>query len=164
VVPEAAPASLVGTSVKLSIAVESTQGKVLAVPIGALSVAADGTSRVQVDRGGRTRFVTVVPGLAAQGFVEVTPTRGGRLEAGDLVVVGSGPSSAAKAPTEPVGTPAPNPADATGGGGGSVAPESTVTAAPGTAPTPQATAPGPAPGPAPAPAASTSPSTRAPGG
>ena len=40
VLPERAPAALVGTSVKLSIAVKGTRGKVLAVPVGALSVAA----------------------------------------------------------------------------------------------------------------------------
>lgn len=100
VLPQGAPPALVGASVKLSIAVESTRGRVLAVPIGALSVAADGSSRVQVDLGrGRTRFVTVVPGLAAQGFAEVTPAAQGKLREGDLVVVGSGPSAASKAPT-----------------------------------------------------------------
>src|SRR5207244_12654269 len=43
-----APAALVGASVVLTITVSSTEGNVLTVPIGALSVAADGTSRVQV--------------------------------------------------------------------------------------------------------------------
>jgi len=115
VLPKAAPPSLVGTSVKLSIAVESTKGRVLAVPIGALSVAADGSSRVQVDLGaGKTRFVTVVAGLAAQGFVEVTPTPKSKLSAGDLVVVGSGPSAANRAPTG-VGTdPTPSPGSSAG--------------------------------------------------
>lgn len=133
VLPESAPPSLVGTSVKLSIAVESTKGKVLAVPIGALSVAADGSSRVQVDLGGgKTRFVTVVPGLAAQGFVEVTPTAKGKLSEGDLVVVGSGSSAAEKAPTGVGSDPAPSP----GSGAGAAAPGAasggaTTTPAPG---------------------------------
>lgn len=100
ILPRSAPPSLVGASVKLSIAVQSTKGKVLAVPIGALSVAADGTSRVQIDRGGgRSRFVTVVPGLAAQGFVEVRQTGKDALRERDLVVIGSGAAAATKAPT-----------------------------------------------------------------
>jgi len=127
VLPRSAPASLVGTSVKLSIAVHATKGKVLAVPIGALSVAADGTSRVQVDLGAsRTRFVSVTPGLAAQGFVEVTPTGTGKLKVGDRVVVGSGPSSAKKGPT---GTGTGLPPTSPGSTGGS-APGATTTPAP----------------------------------
>jgi peptidoglycan hydrolase-like protein with peptidoglycan-binding domain len=77
--------SLVGVSVKLTIAVKSTRGAVLAVPASALSVGGDGNSRVQVRRGGRTRLVRVEPGLAADGLVEVR----GRLTPGDLVIVGS---------------------------------------------------------------------------
>ena len=89
VTPARAPVSLVGTSVKLSISVESTKGKVLAVPLSALSLGADGNSRVQLDLGGRTRRVKVIPGLAAQGFVEIRPAAAGELKVGDLVVVGS---------------------------------------------------------------------------
>jgi hypothetical protein len=96
VAPGTAPAQLVGASVRLSIAVESTERKVLTVPVNALSVGADGSSRVQVQRpGGRSEFVNVEAGLAAQGLVEVRPV-GGRLEPGGLVVVGAkGASSAA---------------------------------------------------------------------
>jgi hypothetical protein len=90
VTPQDAPARLVGASVRLSIAVQSTKGAVLAVPLSALSVGADGSSRVQVDRGGgKTEYVTVVPGLASSGLVEVRPAGGATLKAGDLVVVGS---------------------------------------------------------------------------
>ena len=104
VLPKGAPPSLVGTSVKLSIAVESTKGKVLAVPIGALSVAADGTSRVHVDLGPRQDPLRHrYPGLAAQGFVEVTSTGPGR-SVRDLVVVGSRSGAARKAPTGKLGT------------------------------------------------------------
>ena len=81
--------SLIGASVRLTIAVRSTRGKVLAVPISAVSVAGDGSSRVQVSRGGRTELVPVVPGLAAEGYVAVRPTGGGRLGPQDVVVVGS---------------------------------------------------------------------------
>jgi hypothetical protein len=53
-----------------------------------LTIGADGSTRVQVLRGdGRTDFVDVNAGLAAQGLVEVTVRRG-VLDAGDLVVVG----------------------------------------------------------------------------
>lgn len=89
VTPAAAPLSLVGTSVKLTISVKSTHGPVLAVPASALSLGGDGSTRLQVRRGGRTRLVTVVPGLAAAGLVEVRPTVNGSLSPGDLVIVGT---------------------------------------------------------------------------
>ena len=84
---EAPPANLVGASVRLTIPVESTEGSVLAVPVSALTLAADGSSRVQRSVDGVTDFVTVVPGLSAAGYVGVTaPT--GVLKRGDLVVIG----------------------------------------------------------------------------
>lgn len=89
ITPADAPASIVGASVVLTISVTSTQGEVLVVPVAALSVAADGSSRVQRQTGpGAVTPVTVRPGLAARGLVEVTPLSAG-LKAGDLVVVGS---------------------------------------------------------------------------
>jgi hypothetical protein len=89
VTPSTASAQVVGASVKLTIGVESTRDAVLSVPVTALSVGADGSSRVQVQRvGGQTDYVTVQPGLAAQGLVEVRPLRG-RLAPDDLVLVGS---------------------------------------------------------------------------
>ena len=94
VTPTDAPAALVGTSVVLNITVNSTDGEVLALPVSALSVAADGTSRVQVQAKDKTTtYVTVTPGLAASGLVAVT-SASGELKAGDLVVVGSDQSSA----------------------------------------------------------------------
>ena len=80
-------ARLEGYSVRLTIPIKSTQGAVTAVPISALSLAADGTSRVQVQDKGTLNYVVVKPGLSADGFVEVTPTSG-KLEPGQLVVVG----------------------------------------------------------------------------
>src|SRR6185436_7205037 len=88
ITPGTAPAQLVGASVKLTISVRSTRDAVLVVPVTALSVGADGGSRLQVERpGGRMEYVTVEPGLAAQGLVEVRPVNG-ELKEGDLVVVG----------------------------------------------------------------------------
>ena len=89
VTPNDAPASLLGASVVMNITVNSTQGEVLALPVAALSVAADGTSRVQLQgKDKTTTYVSVTPGLTASGFVAVTPTNG-ELKPGDLVVVGT---------------------------------------------------------------------------
>lgn len=89
VAPGTAPVQLVGASVKLTIAVKSTRDAVLTVPVNALSVGADGRSRVErQDSGGQTEYVDVEPGLAAHGLVEVRPVSG-PLDADDLVVVGT---------------------------------------------------------------------------
>jgi multidrug efflux pump subunit AcrA (membrane-fusion protein) len=84
---DSAPPGLVGSSVRLTIPIESTGGAVLAVPVSALSMTTDGTSRVQTSAAGVLAFVTVEPGLSANGYVGVIPTDGS-LVAGDLVVVG----------------------------------------------------------------------------
>jgi peptidoglycan hydrolase-like protein with peptidoglycan-binding domain len=81
------PTSLVGISLRLTIPTQSTDGAVIAVPVSALSLAADGTSRVQVDDNGSLKFVVVEPGLSADGLVEVIPVDGA-LAPGQLVVVG----------------------------------------------------------------------------
>ena len=84
---ESTPVSLAGFSVRLSIPIETTKGAVIAVPTSAVSLAADGTSRVLVDRGGRQEYVTVQPGLSTGGYVEVNASNG-QLVPGQLVVVG----------------------------------------------------------------------------
>jgi hypothetical protein len=76
-----------GFSLRLTIPVKSTGKAVTAVPISALSLAADGTSRVQVKSNGALESVIVEPGLSADGYVEVTPVDR-TLAAGQLVVVG----------------------------------------------------------------------------
>ena len=78
---------LEGFSLRLTIPVESTGGAVTVVPISALFLAADGTSRVQVEKDGNLELIEVKPGLSADGFVEVTPVDG-TLSAGQLVLVG----------------------------------------------------------------------------
>jgi len=78
---------LEGFSLRLTIPVESTTQEVLVVPISALSLAADGNSRVQVEIDGSLEFVVVEPGLSADGFVEVTPVNGS-LTPGQFVVIG----------------------------------------------------------------------------
>lgn len=87
--PRGGSASLVGASVKLTIAVRSTRGRVLAVPPSALFVGGDGNARIRVKRGRQTPVVRVVPGLAAEGLVEVRPVGTDSLRPGDLVIVGS---------------------------------------------------------------------------
>lgn len=81
------PTALVGVSLRLTIPTESTGGPVTVVPVSALSLAADGTSRVQVDNSGSLEFIAVEPGLSADGLVEVTPVEG-TLAPGQLVVIG----------------------------------------------------------------------------
>jgi hypothetical protein len=81
------PVNLEGVSLRLTIPVESTGGAVTVVPVSALFLAADGTSRVQVERDGNLEFIQVEPGLSADGFVEVMPVDG-ILSAGQLVLVG----------------------------------------------------------------------------
>jgi hypothetical protein len=114
--PKTAPAQLVGTSVKLTISVRTTGKEVLVVPVTALSVGADGSARVQVQRSGRSEYVTVNPGLAAKGLVQVEAVNG-RLGPGDLVVVGERGSSTAYSP--PVGSSGSSvPGGGTGSNGG----------------------------------------------
>ena len=78
---------LEGFSLRLTIPVESTGEAVTVVPVSALFLAADGTSRVQVEKDGKLEFIVVKPGLSADGFVAVTPVDG-KLSAGQLVLVG----------------------------------------------------------------------------
>jgi peptidoglycan hydrolase-like protein with peptidoglycan-binding domain len=81
------PTVLEGFSLRLTIPIESTGGTVTAVPVSALSLGVDATSRVQVDNNGSLEFIVVEPGLSANGFVEVSPVDG-TLTPGQLVVVG----------------------------------------------------------------------------
>jgi len=81
------PTPLQGYSLRLTMPIKSTQGAVTAVPTSALSLSADGKSRIQIQRGKDLEYVRVEPGLAADGFVEVKPIDG-KLDAGQLVVVG----------------------------------------------------------------------------
>jgi peptidoglycan hydrolase-like protein with peptidoglycan-binding domain len=81
------PTRLEGFSLRLTIPIKSTKGVVTVVPLSALTLAADGTSRIQVQRDGTLEYIVVKPGLSADGFVEVAPVKG-KLAAGQLVVVG----------------------------------------------------------------------------
>ena len=88
ITPAELPPEIIGTNVRVTIPVSSTGGEVLAVPAAALSATANGTTILQVeDEDGTLRTVTVQPGLAAGGLVEVTAVDG-QLAEGDWVVVG----------------------------------------------------------------------------
>lgn len=81
-------------NVRIAVPVGSTAGEVLSVPLAALTAGPGGESRVEVAVGdpregedAETVLVVVETGLAAGGYVEVTPIDG-ELDEGDLVVVG----------------------------------------------------------------------------
>jgi peptidoglycan hydrolase-like protein with peptidoglycan-binding domain len=77
-----------GSNIKVTLAVESTEQSVLVVPLGAVSTDGSGSSTVAVrNASGETRTVKVKLGLVAQGLAEVTPI-GGALAPGDEVVLG----------------------------------------------------------------------------
>ncbi|MEM9711495.1 MAG: peptidoglycan-binding protein [Actinomycetota bacterium] len=108
-----------GVNFRITIPVSSTGGEVLAVPLAALSSAADGTARVEVDDGdGVTRLVPVEVGLSAGGFVEIEPLSGSLAE-GDRVVVGAEGVDTSGFDDEPADDePVEEPADEPSGDGG----------------------------------------------
>ncbi|TDO67399.1 putative peptidoglycan binding protein [Kribbella sp. VKM Ac-2571] len=75
-------------NVRVTIPIKSTSGKVLAVPVAALSSGSDGASRVEVLRNGKVELIPVTVGLTADGFAQVTPKGDAKLSEGDQVVVG----------------------------------------------------------------------------
>ena len=106
---DTAPSNLVGASVRLTIPVGSTGDAVLAVPVSALTLGPDGSSRVQRQVAGSPEYVGVEAGLSADGFVEVVGTSD-VLHAGDLVVIGFEAGGTASAPgsgASPTSSPAP---------------------------------------------------------
>ncbi len=83
------PDDAIGVSFRITIPVTSTGGEVLAVPLAALSAGADGTARVEVEQpSSEVVLVEVVPGLRANGLVEIRPIEPDMIEEGDRVVVG----------------------------------------------------------------------------
>ncbi|MFG1819075.1 peptidoglycan-binding protein [Kribbella sp. NPDC049174] len=75
-------------NVRVTIPVKSTAGKVLAVPVAALSSGPDGGSRIEVLRDGKIELIPVTVGLSADGYAQVTPSGDSKLSEGDQVVVG----------------------------------------------------------------------------
>lgn len=85
----ALPTRLAGQDVRLTIEAASSGGKVLVVPVSALSAGADSRTTVTVlERSGERRRIEVRPGTSGDGYTEITPVKGARLVEGDKVVVG----------------------------------------------------------------------------
>jgi hypothetical protein len=83
------------SSARIIVDVASTGGEVLVVPVAAVSLGADGASRVEIEREpvtddgpGQTESVSVEVGLTADGLVEIRPVSG-QIAEGDRVVVGT---------------------------------------------------------------------------
>jgi peptidoglycan hydrolase-like protein with peptidoglycan-binding domain len=82
------PAALNGENVLVTVDTGRTEGPVLTVPVAAIVTTGSGTSYVTVAGGhGQQTQVAVTPGISENGYVQVTPARGGKLVAGDSVVV-----------------------------------------------------------------------------
>jgi hypothetical protein len=87
---------LVDVEVRLTVEAAASAGPVLVVPLAAVSTGADGKTTVTVAAAdGAKRRVEVRVGLTGDGYVEVAPLAGGRLQAGERVVVGVGGSGTA---------------------------------------------------------------------
>ncbi|MFD4922970.1 peptidoglycan-binding protein [Streptomyces goshikiensis] len=99
--PDAAlPAEFAGQNVRLTIRAAASKHEVLVVPAAAISSAADGrTTLTVVSSGGKQTRLEIRPGMAGDGYVEVTPVDG-TLAAGTRVVIGMG-----QAPAAPGGKP-----------------------------------------------------------
>lgn len=78
-----------GQNVRLTVLAATTGGKVLVVPVTAVSAGADGSTAVTVlEEDGRQRRVRVKPGTTGDGHIEVIPLDSGALAEGDRVVTG----------------------------------------------------------------------------
>ncbi|GAA1538824.1 hypothetical protein GCM10009730_55010 [Streptomyces albidochromogenes] len=78
-----------GQNVRLTVLAATTGGKVLVVPVSAVSAGADGATVVTVlEDDGKQRRVRVKPGTTGDGHVEVTPLGSGALREGARVVTG----------------------------------------------------------------------------
>ena len=80
--------ALNGENVLVTVQTGQTEGPVLTVPVAAIVTTASGTSHVTVlGAHGKQTDVAVTPGIAENGYVQVTPLKPGSLAAGDHVVV-----------------------------------------------------------------------------
>ena len=82
------PAALNGENVLVTVETGRTEGPVLTVPVAAVVTTGSGTSYVTVaGADGKQAQVAVTPGISENGYVQVTPVHGGKLAAGNSVVV-----------------------------------------------------------------------------
>lgn len=84
------PSELAGVNLRVTVTAAASDGKVLVVPVAAVSAGADGATRVSILRAGYTDPVDVAVTvlLTADGFAGVEPPSEATLKEGDLVVVG----------------------------------------------------------------------------
>ncbi|MFI1177008.1 peptidoglycan-binding protein [Streptomyces melanogenes] len=79
---------LVGQDVRLTVEAAASKGEVFVVPTTAITAGADGRVTITVlDPGAGRRQVEVLPGMAGDGYVEITPLKT-RIAAGERVIVG----------------------------------------------------------------------------
>ncbi|MCZ7460636.1 hypothetical protein [Streptomyces sp. WMMC940] len=84
------PSELAGQDVRLTVHAASTKGKVLVVPVSAITAGVDGSTSVTVmAAAGAARKIPVTTGTTGDGHVEVRPTAGHRLAQGERVVIGA---------------------------------------------------------------------------
>src|SRR5215472_12996 len=82
------PAALNGENVLVTVETGQTEGPALTVPVAAIVTTGSGTSYVTVAGAhGKQTQVRVTPGIAENGYVQVTPVTAGKLAAGARVVV-----------------------------------------------------------------------------
>jgi hypothetical protein len=82
------PGALNGENVLVTVETGRTEGPVLTVPVAAIVTTASGTSYVTVaGANGKKAQIPVTPGISENGYVQVTPVRGGKLAVGEAVVV-----------------------------------------------------------------------------
>lgn len=87
------PATLAGQDVRLTVEAATSAGKVLVVPVSAVSAGADSRTTVTVLRkDGTRRRVEIRSGTSGDGYVQVTPV-GGTLSEQERVIVGIGASA-----------------------------------------------------------------------
>ncbi|MER7948969.1 peptidoglycan-binding protein [Streptomyces sp. NPDC096079] len=99
-------ASMAGQDVRLTVQTAATDGKVLVVPVTAVSAGADGSTAVTVVRADGQRIrVPVSTGGTGDGYVEVRPAGGAGLSPGDQVITGVAAGADTGADTSGFGTP-----------------------------------------------------------
>lgn len=82
-------ATWLGQNVRLTVNGASTAGKVLAVPVAAITTTANGTASVTVvGPGGGQKQVLVTVGVVANGLCQISPVTAGAVTAGQTVVIG----------------------------------------------------------------------------
>jgi len=81
-------ADLAAQDVRLTVRAASSRGKVLVVPVSAVSAGADGRTVVTIHQSGHDRRVEVTLGTSGDGSTEIRPRTPGAVRVGDRVVVG----------------------------------------------------------------------------